>query len=149
METVQRTRYQSALKLLLSVVIATCVLTVAAKAQPTFVGTFTLPYEVHWGQAVLPAGEYFIRMDSAAAAAKVTSADGSKTVYTQFPMFADSEKGGTHLTITKMGNERSVRSLNAPELGKLIIFAPLSKSEREELAKAGQSITVPVVTAKK
>jgi hypothetical protein len=149
METVQRTRYQSALKLLLSVVIATCVLTVAAKAQPTFVGTFTLPYEVHWGQALLPAGEYFIRMDSAGAAAKVTSTDGSRTVYTQFPTFADSEKGDTHLTITKMGNERRVRSLNAPKFGKLIIFAPLSKSEREELAKAGQSITVPVVTAKK
>ena len=149
MATVQATRYRSSLKLLLSVVFTTCVITIAANAQPTFVGKFTLPYEVHWGQAVLPAGEYSIRMDSMAAGAKVTSADGSRTVYTQFPMFADREKGGTHLTITTKGNERRVRTLNAPEIGKLIIFAPLSKSEREELAKGGQSTTVPVVTAQK
>ena len=145
MKTIQPTSW----KRFLSVLVVTCALAGAVYAQPTFVGKFTLPYEVHWGQAVLPAGEYSIRMDSAAAAAKVTSTDGSRTIYTQFPMFADSDKGSTHLTITTMGNERKVRSLNAPDLGKLIIFAPLSKSEREELAKAGQSTNVPVVTAKK
>jgi hypothetical protein len=48
-----------------------------------------------------------------------------------------------------MGTERTVRSLNLPQLGKSVIFAPLTKSDREELAKAGKSITVPVVTAKK
>jgi hypothetical protein len=39
--------------------------------------------------------------------------------------------------------------LNLPELGKVIVFAPLTKSEREAYAKAGHINTVTVVTAKK
>lgn len=133
--------------MLFGVLIGTCVFAMAANAQPTFAGKFTLPYEVHWGQAVLAAGQYSIRMNSVAGPAMVTSADGSRTVYTQFPTIADSDKGGTCLTITNLGNERKVRSLNLPELGKLVIFAPLTRSEREEIAKAGQTNTVPIVTA--
>ena len=148
MKIVNVTRYPTAVKLLLSVLIATCVCTVAANAQPIFVGKFTLAHEVHWGQDVVPAGEYSIRMDSVAGPAKIMSASGDWAVYTQSPMIADSEKGGTYLTVTTEGNERRVRSLNLPELGKSMIFAPLTKSEREEIAKGGQINTVPVIAAK-
>lgn len=139
----------TSLKLLLGVLITTCVFTAAANAQPSFAGKFTLPHEVRWGQAVLPAGEYFIRMDSTAAPAMISSASGSMAVYTESPISADNERGGTYLTIMTQGNERRVRSLNLPQLGKLVVFAPLTKSEREELTKAGQINTVPVLTAKK
>ena len=135
--------------MLFGVLIGTCVFAVAANAQPTFVGKFTLPYEVHWGQAVLAAGQYSIRMYSVAGPAMVTSADGRRTVYTQSPTIADSDKGSARLIITNLGNERKVRSLNLPALGKLVIFAPLTQSEREEIAKAGQTNAVPVVTAEK
>ena len=47
----------ASLGLLLGVLIATFVFTAAANAQPSFAGKFTLPYEVRWGQAVLPAGD--------------------------------------------------------------------------------------------
>ena len=134
-------------KMFFGVLIATCAFTFAANAQPTFAGKFTLPYEVHWGQAVLAPGQYSIRMNSVAGPAMITSANGDRTVYTQVPTIADSDKGGTRLTITNLGHERKVRSLNLPELGKLVIFAPLTQSEREEIAKAGQTNTVPVVTA--
>jgi hypothetical protein len=137
------------LKLLLGVVIATCVFTAVVNAQPTFVGKFTLAYEAHWGQAVLPAGEYSIRMDSVAGPAKIMPVSGNWAVQTQLPITADSEKGGTYLTITTQGNEHRVRSMNIPELKKSVIFAPLTKSEREVLAKAGQISTVPVVIARK
>src|SRR6201984_1039276 len=33
----------------------------AANAAPLYRGRFTLPYEVRWGQAVLPAGDYLLR----------------------------------------------------------------------------------------
>ena len=138
----------TSLKVLLGVLMATVVFTVAGNAQPSFVGKFTLAHEVHWGQAVVPAGEYSIRMDSVAGPAKIMSASGDWAVYTQSPMIADSEKGGTYLTVTTEGNERRVRSLNLPELGKSMIFAPLTKSEREEIAKGGQINTVPVIAAK-
>lgn len=149
MKTVHATQHPTSLKLLLSVLIATFVFTAAANAQPTFVGKFTLPYEVHWDGAVLPAGEYSIRMDSAAGPAVIRWASGSREVYTRFRIIANSEKGGAYLTLTIQGNERRVRSVNLPELGESVIFAPLTKTEREMFAKAGQLDIVPVVSAKK
>lgn len=144
------TQYPSSLRLLLGVLVATFVFTAAASAQPSFAGKFRLPYEVQWGQAVLPAGDYVIRMDSTASLAKISPANGSGAgVFTMPPVVEDSHSAGTYLTITNQGNGRRVRSLNLPELGKVIVFAPLTKSEREAYAKAGQVNTVPVVTAKK
>ena len=143
------TRYPAALKLAIGVLIATCVFTTAANALPSFAGRFTLPHAVQWDHAVLPAGDYFVRMNSAAGPAMITSASGGWSVYAQFQAIADREAGGTYLTITTLGNQRKVRSLNLPELRKLVIFSPLTKTEREEFAKAGQINTVPVVTAKK
>jgi len=149
MKTVRATHLPVSLKLFLGALLATCVFTLAANAQPIFAGKFTWPYEVHWGQAVLPAGDYSIRMDSVAGPAMIRPASGSSAVYTQFPITADSEKGGTYLTLTIQANERRVRSVNLPALGKSVIFTPLTKSERETLAKAGEINTVPVVTAEK
>ena len=142
-------QYRIVLRVIFGVLLATSLFSAAANAHPTFAGKFTLPYEVHWGQAVLPAGDYYIRMSATQPLAVITSVSGNMGVFTQAPKVADSEPGGRCLTITNLGNERRVRSLNLPEIGKIIIFAPLSKNEREILAKAGQVSTVPVVTAKK
>ena len=137
------------LQLCVGVVVMTCLLAAAANAQPSFAGKFTLPYEVHWGQAVLPPGDYLIRMDSITATAVISSKDGSMTAFTQFPMIADSNEPECRLTITNSGNERRVRTLDLPELKKVVIFAPLSKQEKEALAKGGSVKTVPVVSAAK
>ena len=149
MKTPHTTNHPMSLRLLLGVLIATCVFTAAANAHPSFTGKFTLPYEVRWGRAVLPAGEYFIWMDSTVAPAMVASASGSRTIHTQFPVTADSKGGSTSLTITNQGNERTVRSLNLPGIGKSVIFAPLTKAESEQLAQTGQIQTVPVIAARK
>jgi hypothetical protein len=149
MRTMNGTHIPSFLKLLLAVVLAASVFSAAANAHPGFAGKFTLPYEVHWGKAVLPAGDYFIRMDSTIAPAIINSTSGDMTVYTEFPTVADSQKGRGYLTIATQGNEHEVRSMNLPELGKTVIFAPLSKGERETLAKAQQITTVPVIAARK
>lgn len=136
------------LKMFFGVLIATSVFTLTANAHSSFAGKFTLPFEVHWGRAVLPAGQYFISMDATTGPAMVSSMKGDKTIYTEAPAVANSHSGGTSLTITTTANERRVRYLNVRELGKLLIFAPRSKSEREELAKTVSSNTIPVVTAK-
>jgi hypothetical protein len=149
MKTMHATHLGTSWKLFLGILIASCVFSAAANAEPSFVGKFTLPYEVHWGLAVLPPGDYSIRMDSTKAPAMISSVSGSMRVYTESPTTADNERGGTYLTITTQGNEHKVRSLNIPELGKTVIFAPLSRSEREAFAKAGQIEAVPVIVARK
>jgi hypothetical protein len=66
-------------------------------------------------------------MDSVAGPAKIMPASGNWAVYTQFPITAGSETGGTYLTLTIRRNERRVHSMNLPALGKSVIFAPLTK----------------------
>jgi hypothetical protein len=139
----------NAMKLVLGVLIATFLCAAAAQAQPAFSGKFVLPNEVRWNHTVLPAGEYFIQMDSLAAPAVVRSTSSGKQIYTAQPMIVESEKSPTQLNITVLGNERVVRSLNLPGIDRALIFEPLTKAERESIAKAKQSETVPVVTARK
>jgi hypothetical protein len=140
-------QYPTSWRLVLGILCAISTFAAAAYAQPSFAGKFTLPYEVHWGQSVLPAGDYTIRMGPTGPAV-IRSADGARALFTRIPAVADSEKGSAHLTITSTGSERTVRSLNMPGLGKMVIFAPPTKAEREA-AKAGHADTISVVSAKK
>jgi hypothetical protein len=128
--------------------LAACALAGTANAQPTFSGRFTLPYEVHWGQAVLQAGDYTITMDRFDSAAIVRSANGRARFITAFPTSGDSLKGGCFLYITNNGGQHRVRYMNAPALGKVMIYEPVSKTEQEEIAR-GVGQALPVVVAAK
>jgi hypothetical protein len=143
------TRISTAAKLLAGVLFATCVFTAAANAQPSVEGKFTLPYEVHWNHTVLPAGEYAIQVYSDGTPAVLRSTSSGKSVYRGRPIIGDGQKGASSLTITIRGNERRVRSVNLPQFGMSLIFDPLSKTEREMFAKAGQIETLPMFTAQK
>ena len=149
MKILSTTQHSTTAKLILGVLIATCVFTAAANAQPSFEGKFTLPYEVHWNHGVLPAGEYAIQVDSKGAPALLRSTSGNKSAYTAAPIIANREKGAACLTVTIRGNERRVRSVNLPQIGMSLIFDPLTKTEREMFAKAGRIDAVPVITARK
>lgn len=149
MKTSNSTRHSAPAKLVLGVLFATCVFTAAANAQPSFEGKFTLPYEVHWNHAVLPAGEYSILVDTGSMPTVVTSTRTGKSALTGAPILADQEKGAARLTVTIQGNERRVRSMNLPQIGKSLVFEPLTATEREMFAKAGQIDNVPVITAHK
>jgi len=149
MKISNNTRHSATAKLILGVLFATCVFTAAANAQPSFEGKFTLPYEVHWNHAVLPAGEYSIEVDAKGMPTLLRSTSNGKSVYTSAPILDDQEKGAARLTVTIRGNERRVRSVNLPQIGRSLVFDPLTKTDREMFAKAGQIDTVPVITAHK
>ena len=146
--TVKTMRHPVKARLFAAVVLAAGVFTISAYAKTSFVGKFTLPYEVHWNHAVLPPGEYSIRMD-ATGPVIVTSASGNRSFYTAVPIISDGQKGAAGLLVTASGNERRVRSLNLPELGQSLTFEPITRTEREMFAKAGQLDTVPVFAAQK
>jgi hypothetical protein len=149
MKTSNSTRHSATAKVILGVLFATCVFTAAVNAQPSFEGKFTLPYEVQWNHAVLPAGEYSIEVDAKGMPAVVHSTRTGNSAYTTAPIPADLEKGAACLTVTIQGNERRVRSVNLPQIGKSLVFEPLTAKEREMFSKAGQIDSVPVITAQK
>jgi hypothetical protein len=142
-------RHLSRVRLLVIVTLATCAFAAAANAQSSFTGKFTLPYEVHWGTAILPAGEYTITMDTLHSAPLVQSASNNQLFYTRMPMIDDSTKGSASLSITFLQGERKVRALNLPGFGRSLVYERLTKAEREQLAKGGQIQTVPVFIARK
>jgi hypothetical protein len=149
MKIMNTTPKLTTVKLLLGVLIATCAFTAAANAQSSFEGKFTLPYAAHWNGAVLPAGEYTIQVVAKGKPAVLRSTSNDTAAFTSTPAIGDREKGAARLTVTILGHERRIRSVNVPQLGASLIFEPLTKMEREMLAKEGHIDSVPVVTARK
>ena len=133
-------------KLVVALLVA-CVLTMTANAQP-FSGKFTLPYEVHWGKTVLPAGDYSIRMDTVTLMASVYSAKDGNQLISALPSAGDGLKGGAFLFISSNEGRYTVRYFNLPMIGKVLVYAPLTKVEQEEIAR-GNSQATPVVVAAK
>jgi hypothetical protein len=137
-------------KLFVALVLAASVFAAGAHAETRFRGRFRLANEVHWGKAVLPAGEYTISIapsqSPSQAASLIRSANGKTQFVPPTLVTEESNKGVNSLVITVRGNERRVRSLNLPGLGQSLIYEPLTKSERETLAKTE---AVPVTVAAK
>ena len=135
-------------KLFVAFVLAASVFTAAVHAETGFRGRFRLANEVHWGKAVLPAGEYTIFIAPPHSPSQNTSLVRSASGKTQFipPTLVaeESDKGVNSLVIVVRGNERRVRSLNLPGLGQSLIYLPLTKSERETLAKTDEAVPVTV-----
>jgi hypothetical protein len=135
-------------KLFVALVLATSVFAAAVNAETRFRGRFTLANEVHWGKAVLPAGEYTISVAPSQSpfrsASLVRSASGKTQFIPPILVTEASNKGVNSLVIMVRGNERRVRSLNLPGLGQSLIYEPLSRSERETLAKTDQAVPVTV-----
>lgn len=118
---------------------------VAANAQATLHGKFQLTSETRWDKAVLPAGEYSLTIDSTQQPFRITvqEINGKKSAMTLALSSTDAAPGGSYLFITGTGADREVRSMNLPELGRSLIYKPLSAGERETLY-ASFSQTVPV-----
>ncbi|HEY2121440.1 MAG TPA: hypothetical protein VGH37_19815 [Candidatus Acidoferrum sp.] len=121
---------------------------VAVNAQAALHGTFHLTRETRLGKTVLPAGKYTFTLNSAQGPVVIQSVDGKASAIAIAESIDDAAPGGSYLFITGSGAERMVRSVNLPQLGRSLIFNPISQRERETLS-ARASETVAVQIAKK
>jgi len=117
-----------------------------AAAQADAEGKFTLPYEVKWNDAVLPAGDYTFTLASADQPARLIIR-GPKG-----PMFigavATSQRNTNEhssLTIEQHGGTRFVRELHLASVDRAIQFR-VPKISKEELAR-GPATTEQVLFA--
>ena len=134
----------------LGLAIAICAAAGAASAQPLVKGTFTLPYEVHWGKAVLPPGHYSIAIDRADRPALVTTPTGRVLAYVLARSFDDAMKGQpTALIITKSETQRVVRSFNWREGNRRFIYRAFTEAERTQLGSTTELDTVAIRMAQK
>jgi hypothetical protein len=130
--------------------VAICAAASAASAQSLVKGSFTLPYEVHWGKAILAPGHYSIAIERADRPAAVSTPTGKVVAYVMARSFDDARKDqATALVITKVESQRVVRAFNWREGNRRFIYRPFTQAERPEGASAAKLETVPIRVARK
>jgi hypothetical protein len=131
-------------KVMVAVALAAGTVTRTASAQ-VLRGRFRLPYAVHWGKAVLPAGTYSITMDSVRGPALVTTTDGRSRCLVQAGLVDSATEGrATGLLITRIEGERRVRYLNWQEGGRSLVYEPIRKAKPGRAADPMDVEAVPI-----
>ena len=121
-----------------------------ANAAPLYRGSFTLPYEVRWGQAVLPAGDYRLRFEdiSTRVFVVIKDAKSGKDVAMLAAVTKGEAKGESALLIAGKGNQRAVHSLRLAELGEVFIYDPALVPRPRDVREAQTMQTLPLVATK-
>ena len=120
-----------------------------ANAAPLYRGRFSLPYQVRWGQAVLPAGEYQVKFEDVKTRVFVVIQDAKsgKDVAYLAPVTNSEAHGTSALLIADEGNQRVVHSLRLAELGEVFIYEPRLARRTEDVREAHKVQTLPIVRA--
>ncbi len=125
----------------------------SAKAQSmvpesAFQGNFTLPYAVHWGITVIPAGSYEISvLNETQPVLSIRDAKSRRLVALE-PMSDrdDAGTGGSALIISSHGNQHVVCSLTLAEVGETLVY---TRSHPRAVEEARKTQSIPVLIAKK
>jgi hypothetical protein len=128
------------LKVMVLSIFLACLSAGLASAQD-YKGKFTLPFEVQWGSATLPAGEYSFRIDTASApyVAKIHGADSGVIVLARTVSNASAPER-SELIIGRSHGKPTVRALCLRELG--VVFS-YGKSQPQQMTLA--QVTFPVL----
>jgi len=137
-------------KTLVLVVGALCLSAGLATAQSAIKGEFTLPSEIHWGRAVLPAGQYSFDLTSMRAPEVIhVRGEGVNIVLMAQAVGDRPTPTDSALVLVRQGNNNVVRSLRLAPLGVSLYYAP-PKGERQLVAQVpGVTQSVPVHTNSK
>jgi hypothetical protein len=121
-----------------------------ASAAPLY-GRFTLPYEVRWGHAVLPSGDYLLGFQEFGGRVFVLIRDAKsgKDIALLAPLGTSDAKGTSALLIADKGNHRIVDSLRLAKLGKVLIYAPAIARGPGDIRGAHKVQSLPVVATNK
>ena len=94
-----------------------------ANAQ-TVAGKFTLPFEAHWGQATLPAGDYAFTLERGPGGKIEVIRAGKAVAFVVDQGYSSETTAGMSLTVVRNPAGYSVCDLNLPGIGKVLHFAP-------------------------
>ena len=118
--------------------------TVASAQQPAH-GRFTLPHEVRWGSATVPAGEYQFSFDpeNASPVLMLSKVSGAPT---GFLMLVPSTKNPTPSDVNRIVLESTsegsyVSEMQLPEFGMTLEFAVPSHTAEKQTAKAATTVS--------
>ena len=131
--------------------VTSCMGASLANAQ-TAEGKFNLPFEVRWGQVVLPPGNYTFTVNSSGgfpANSVLVRGEDLKGRIIVSSAHDDSFSGKNELIVERQGEGGTVRTLRLADVG-LVLYYPAPKAERQILAQAPVLIQqLPILMAKK
>jgi hypothetical protein len=139
--------------LIAATMFAICFSAATANAQPAFQAKVTLPYEVHWGAAALPPGNYVLTFNGEHVRPTVVIRDAKtfRTVALEPASIEERSTGGKSALLIGMRKQRRVvTSFRIVELGQVLVYrsAPANRRDVEE-ANARKSQSLPLVIAEK
>src|SRR5258708_25708457 len=98
------------LKLALGSLLAVCFTSGLASAQ-TDAGKFTLPFETHWGQATLPAGDYSFLLETGPGAKVEIIRAGKPVAFVMEQSYSSGAVGAMSLRVVRTSVGETVREL--------------------------------------
>ena len=111
-----------------------------APAQEMAYGKFTLPHNVHWQNALVPAGEYRFSLDSNGAAGLLTLSklSGTRTGFLLMVHDTDGTKSSdlNRLVLKATPEGSYVSAMQLPKFGMTLNFAVPSHATEKQVAKA-------------
>jgi len=111
-----------------------------ASAQEKAYGKFTLTHEVHWQNAVVPAGEYRFSLDSGGALGVLTLSklSGVRTGFMFLVRDTEQATPSDHnlLVLQNTSDGSYVSAMNLPEFGVTLNFAVPPSTTGKQMAKA-------------
>lgn len=121
------------------------VLAVGLQAQPANAqecqGKFTLPSEVRWGMATLPAGDYSFTLDKGGLGSMVTIYRGSRPMAEILPQGFNDPESNRSVIVVEGG---IVRELSLPQIGATLSFAAHRPTHRQTQEEEQMAQIIPV-----
>lgn len=109
-------------------------------------GTFKLPFQAHWGNAVLEPGEYTISLPSESTMSPIMQVSGQgKTIMVLMAVSGRTESGRSYLRVENIGQAHVIRELDYGATGRLIRFSvPKSVRNQAGLERSAQDTRIAV-----
>ncbi len=140
---------KASVRFLLGVVLAGGLFAATTQAQSRFEGTFKLTNEVHWRAAVLPPGDYSLRLDTAKRMLVLSDAHTNKPVALEAVRIdSDAQNRDSQLVIESQGNRLIVRSARLAGFGEVFHSTQTSQAAKEAGTQEAILIDRTWVTAK-
>jgi len=118
---------------------AVCASAIPVSAQSAFKGSFTLPHEIQWQRATLPAGAYTFEIKSLNGPALMTvhGPNGAQFIAALVSNEKSSEQ--SMLVVQQRGGKSVVSELYLAEVGRCLRYAVPKSREDAEIAQAPAS----------
>lgn len=118
----------------------------AGNAQTVYQGKFTLPFEVYWGGATLPAGDYKFQLESQSAPYTLyIHSDKTNVIIRATSADTGVLSSSARLDLVNISDIQTIKTFEAPELGvTFTYFTPKQKNMApKEVRHKGASPTEP------